>query len=219
MAEVLRGHHRCHFAKLAQRRQSSLHRRPRSEADQNQQQWQGEQRRTQIGAEQCLVVGVVHREQYGDAGAVLQTDQPGSGEEFSTLSVGAAGIAQLFGSRSHSFQSKARIGHAGAGFQQWRAQVAAVINRQREVVMAHDLIEQNVRFRADLARVDIQRQAVFDLFHLAGQAVSGQRIQFVGQGNVRQHREEHHQQGAEHTDGQPQPQRQACRLHSRASST
>jgi len=85
--------------------------------------------------------------------------------------------------------------------------------------MAHDLIEQNVRFAADLIGVDVQRQAVLHLRHFLLQAVAGQGIELMGQGEIRKDRQKHHQQRAENTHRQTEAHRQAGGLHSRASST
>ncbi|MNG31337.1 hypothetical protein D3C84_1171150 [compost metagenome] len=85
--------------------------------------------------------------------------------------------------------------------------------------MTHDLIEQDVRLATDFIGIDVQRQAVLDLGHLLFQTVPGQRIQLMGQGEVRKDRQKHHQQCAENTHRQTQAHRQAGRLHSRASST
>ncbi|MNT89240.1 hypothetical protein D3C72_2299400 [compost metagenome] len=62
-----------------------------------------------------------------------------------------------------------------------------------------------MRLRTDFIRVGVQRQAVFNLLHLAGQTVPGERIELMGQGEVSQYCEEHHQQCSKNTHGQPQP--------------
>ncbi|MNP40343.1 hypothetical protein D3C76_1339800 [compost metagenome] len=75
MIKILGRHHRRHFAKLAHRSQASLHRHPGTQADEDQQPGQRYQRRAQIGPEQCLVVGIVHRQQHRNTGAILEANQ------------------------------------------------------------------------------------------------------------------------------------------------
>ncbi|MNN96941.1 hypothetical protein D3C81_2160070 [compost metagenome] len=59
--------------------------------------------------------------------------------------------------------------------------------------MPHHLIEQNMRLAGDFIGIDVQRQAVFDLRHLLFQAVSGKRIQLMGQREIGKDRQKHHQ--------------------------
>lgn len=57
---------------------------------------------------------------------------------------------------------------------------------------------------ADVAGVEILQQAVLDLLHLAFQALAREVFQLVGEGQVRQGRQQQHQAGAHQADGEPQ---------------
>jgi len=76
-----------------------------------------------------------------------------------------------------------------------------------------------VRAVSDAVFIEALAEGMGQLLHFVFQALACQLVQFVGQGQVRQARQQHNQPGAHQADRQPQAHRQAAGLHGRASST
>ncbi|MNV85220.1 hypothetical protein D3C71_1791560 [compost metagenome] len=144
----------------------------------------------------------------------------GRGEEVPALAVRATEIRDPVQARGGGFAPGERRGwRFAADTEQRRGRVVLVEDRQVQVVMAHHLVQQRVRLERDIAGSHAHRQTVLELLHLFLEAVFRHRVEFMGQRQERQHRQQHHQHRAQDAHRQPQPHRQAGRLHSLASNT
>ncbi|MNF82654.1 hypothetical protein D3C84_649650 [compost metagenome] len=90
---------------------------------------------------------------------------------------------------------------------------------QAQVVVAHHHIQQWVRRRLQVTRLEVDAQAVLDLRHFRRQAFARPAVQFVVQGKYRQAGHEQDQRCPHQADTQAQTQGKPRRFHSRASST
>ncbi|MNO97980.1 hypothetical protein D3C76_897100 [compost metagenome] len=90
---------------------------------------------------------------------------------------------------------------------------------QAQVVVAHHHIQQWVRRRLQVTRLEVDAQAVLDLRHFRCQAFTCPTVQFVVQGKYRQAGHEQDQCRTHQADTQAQTQGKPRRFHSRASST
>ncbi|MCY1462324.1 hypothetical protein D9M71_800880 [compost metagenome] len=85
--------------------------------------------------------------------------------------------------------------------------------------MAHQRIDQCMGLLREVVGSRVDREAVADLLHLVAQALPGEGVQFVTQGQVGEYRQQNHQRSAHQHDRKTEAEGQARRLHPRSSST
>ncbi|MNZ87394.1 hypothetical protein D3C78_1062500 [compost metagenome] len=85
--------------------------------------------------------------------------------------------------------------------------------------MAHQRIDQRMGLLREVVGSCVDREAMADLFHLVAQALPGDGVQLVTQGQVGEYRQQDHQRRAHQDDRKPEAEGQARRLHPRSSST
>ncbi|MCY1303949.1 hypothetical protein D9M70_536810 [compost metagenome] len=92
-------------------------------------------------------------------------------------------------------------------------------DRQVQIVVAHQRIDQRMGLLREVVGSCVDREAMADLFHLVAQALPGDGVQFVAQGQVGEYRQQDHQRRAHQDDRESEAEGQARRLHPRSSST
>ncbi|EFQ65141.1 hypothetical protein PFWH6_0707 [Pseudomonas fluorescens WH6] len=210
MGQVLGGHLRRHLAELFQRRQATLYQPPGADADQDQQQRHGDDRGAQVGAQQCVIVGAVQRQQHSHRLAAAQGHQVRGAEDAIAAAVRPVQVSQGCAGGGVAQQRLLRF---GTDAEQHRCVGLDAGDGQVNIVVAHHQVQQRMGAGGDVEGREVLAQAVLQLLQFVLQALARQILQLVGQGQVRQGGQQQHQPGAHQADRQAQAHRQAAGLH------